>query len=63
MFNGCHSLISLDLSGWNVSASANITDMFKDCNALTTIKMIGCSQATIDKITSVKPAFATIITK
>ena len=51
MFWGCSSLASLDLSGWDMSRVVlqNPT-MFYKCGNLTTIKMIGCSKGTIDKM-------------
>ena len=61
MFYGCTNLAELDISGWNISEID--PNMFTTCNALTTIKMKGCSQETIDTITSIKPASATIITE
>ena len=50
MFRGCRGLTLLDLSGWDMSNSGDISSMFIDCAALKTIKMIGCSGATINKI-------------
>ena len=52
MFVGCSALTSLDLSGWNTSnVTTNIfTNIFRGCSALKTIRMVGCSQTTIDKI-------------
>ena len=51
MFYGCAALTSLDLSGWDMSIETIFTnDMFKGCGALKEIKMIGCTQPTIDKI-------------
>ena len=50
MFSGCTSLTSLDLSGWNTSKVTFATSMFEGCSALKEIKMIGCTQPTIDKI-------------
>ena len=50
MFSGCTSLTSLDLSGWNTSKVTFSTSMFEGCSALKEIKMIGCTQPTIDKI-------------
>ena len=55
MFSYCSNLTSLDLSGWDltkVPSSDNMYAMFKSCNKLTTIRMIGCNQTTIDKIKS-----------
>ena len=51
MFVNCSGLISLDLSGWvmsNVTTSMN--PMFTNCNSLRTIKMVGCSEDTVNKI-------------
>ena len=39
-----------------------MTNMFKGCGSLKTIKMVRCSPETIQKITDVKPSGATIIT-
>ena len=50
MFFGCGVLTSLDLSGWDTSNVIDITNMFYGCGALKTIRMVGCSQTTIDKI-------------
>ena len=53
MFSYCSNLTSLDLSGWDltkVPSSDNMYAMFKSCNKLTTIRMIGCNQTTIDKV-------------
>ena len=50
MLYRCSSIISLDLSGWDISNNTNMSSMFGLCNALKTIRMVGCSQTTIDKI-------------
>ena len=50
MFYGCGALTSLDVSKWNTSNVTNMYNMFRDCSALKTIRMVGCSQTTIDKI-------------
>ena len=63
MFNGCRNITSLDLSGWNTSKVTSITWMLNYCPKLKTIRMVGCNQTTIDKIKSVKPSNATIITE
>ena len=63
MFGNCSGLTSLDLSDWDMS---NVTDMgatFEGCSKLTTIRMKGCSEATINKIRGVKPSSATIVTE
>lgn len=76
MFNGCSSLETLDLSGWNLE-KANLHDvsdyygktvrcMFYACKKLKTIRMVGCSKATMDlvkrdlKVAGINP---TIVTK
>ena len=50
MFRGCRSLVSLDLSKWDTSKVTNVGNMFTACAKLKTIKMVGCSEDTIDKI-------------
>ena len=53
MFYKCSGLTFLDLSGWdtsNVTDMTNMTQMFDGCTSLNTIKMVGCSPSTIDKI-------------
>ena len=50
MFYNCRSITSLDLSGWNISNVIDMNNMFGGCSALKTIRMVGCSQTTIDKI-------------
>ena len=50
MFNSCNNLTYLDLSGWNISNVTSMGWMFGGCNSLKTIRMVGCSQTTIDKI-------------
>lgn len=50
MFIYCSGLTSLNLSDWDISNVTNTSGMFQDCINLKTIKMAGCSQATIDKI-------------
>ena len=64
MFSNCTSLVSLDLSGWYINPTlTRYTDLFYNCNNLTEIKMIGCDEATITKITNMKPDNAVIITE
>ena len=66
MFDGCSGLAFLDLSGWNMSKVINISKMsymFRGCTSLTTIRMKGCSEATIKKIEGVKPSSAIIVTE
>lgn len=62
MFNGCRSLETLDLSGWDMSNVTDMDYMFNGCGNLNTIRMVGCNQTTIDKITDVKPSGAKIET-
>ena len=50
MFSNCSGLTSLDLSKWDTSKLNNMVSMFYGCSALKEIKMIGCTQPTIDKI-------------
>ncbi len=63
MFSNCRGLKSLDLSGWVISDTTNTSNMFNGCEALREIKMVGCSEATVKKIESVKPSSATIVTE
>ena len=63
MFGFCMNLELLDLSGWDTSKVTNMGSMFSACNSLRTIKMVDCSEATIKKITDVKPSSATIVTE
>ena len=63
MFLHCTNLATLDLSGWNISEGTSIYNMFNGCTSLTSIRMVGCSEDTIDKIRSKKPSGATIVTK
>ena len=62
MFYGCSGLTSLDLSGWNMSNVTDTNQMFDGCSNSLTIRMIGCSPETIQKITDVKPSGANIVT-
>lgn len=60
MFNGCSSLETLDLSGWNLDKANwhDVSDnygktvrcMFYGCNKLKTIRMVGCSNATMNLV-------------
>ena len=63
MFRGCSGLTSLDLSGWDMSNVTHTDSMFNGCSNSLTIRMIGCSPETIQKITDVKPSGATIVTR
>ena len=50
MFYGCSGLTLLDLSGWDTSKVININEMFNGCTSLRTIRMVGCSQETVETI-------------
>lgn len=50
MFASCYELTSLNLSGWDMTNVNDTSNMFKYCDMLTTIRMIGCNQTTIDRI-------------
>ena len=63
MFAFCGGLTYLDLSGWDTSKVTDMEGMFYGCASLTSIRMKGCSEATIKKITDVKPSSATIVTE
>ena len=63
MFQKCNRLKFLDLSKWDTSKVTNMYWMFDGCTSLTSIRMIGCSPDTIQKITNEKPSTATIVTE
>ena len=63
IFQYCSGLTSLDLSGWDMSSVTFMPNMFNGCDSLRTIRMVGCSEATIKKITDVKPSTASIVTE
>ena len=63
MFMLCSGLTSLDISGWDIGVSTDVSYMFFFADSVKTIRMVGCNQTTIDKIKSVKPSNATIITE
>ena len=63
MFLNCNNLGFLDLSGWDMSNVNNTYAMLGGCSKLKTIRMKGCSEATINKISGVKPSSATIVTE
>ena len=50
MFDNCTSLTSLNLSKWNLDNVMYTNDMFQNCTNLKTIRMVGCSQTTVDRI-------------
>lgn len=75
MFNGCSSLETLDLSGWNLDKANwhDVSDnygktvrcMFYGCKKLKTIRMVGCSNATMNlvkrdlKVAGINPTIVT----
>ena len=63
MFGDCSGLTSLDLSKWDISKVTIINNMFEGCSNSLTIRMKGCSEDTINKVTSVKPSGASISTE
>ena len=63
MFGMCSGLTSLDLSGWKISNATSMNNMFNGCTSLKTIRMVGCSEDTINKIRGEKPSTATIVTE
>ena len=55
MFTDCRYLMELDLSGWNLDkipsdSETAMGSMFSGCKSLETIRMVGCNEATVDKI-------------
>ena len=52
MFANCSKLTTLDLSGWDISkvTYSGKLQMFDRCSKLQTIRMVGCSEATINEI-------------
>ena len=62
MFTLCTNLETLDLSGWDIRIT-DMSSMFEGCASLKTITMKGCSEATINKVISVKPSSARIVTE
>ncbi len=50
MFEECSNLTSLDLSCWVINDATDTGNMFNACDALEEIKMVGCTQDTINKI-------------
>lgn len=60
MFGNCSSLTSLDLSGWDMSKVTVWFHMFDYCSALKTIRMVGCSEETINKMKGEYPNFTRV---
>lgn len=64
MFEDCESLTSLDLSGWDLSSIIDgMGWMFSSCNRLKTIRMVGCSEETINKVWKEMPSGCKIVTE
>ena len=63
MFYNCYALTSLDLSHFDTNNVTNTSYMFNNCNYLTTIRMVGCSEETINKIKGAMPSGCTIVTE
>ena len=64
MFQNCESLTSLDLSGWDLSSIIDgMGWMFSGCNRLKTIRMVGCSEETINKVWKKMPSGCKIVTE
>ena len=54
MFYGCTSLISVDVSNWNLSNLTSMKTMFYECKALTELDV---SKWNLSKVTSMQGAF------
>ena len=54
IFNGCKSLTSLDLSGWNTSKVTSMQNMFNSCSSLTNLDL---SSFDTSKVTSMQNMF------
>ena len=63
MFMYCSGLTSLDLSNFDTSNVTDMVNMFNGCTSLKIITMKGCSEATINAISDVKPSSARIVTE
>ena len=55
MFTDCKCLRELDLSGWNLDkipsdSETAMGSMFSGCKSLETIRMVGCNEATVNKV-------------
>lgn len=46
LFYDCEKLEVLDISGWDFTNVTTISDSFYKCNALTTVKVVGCNEYT-----------------
>ena len=63
MFRYCSHLTSLDLSGWDLNRVIDMSVMFRYCTSLKRIRMVGCSEKTINKIKEKMPSGCTIVTE
>ena len=62
-FGDAASITSMDLSGWNTSNVTDMAFMFSDCTHLKTIRMVGCSEETRNKVWKKMPSGCTIVTE
>ena len=63
MFLTCKKLEILDISGWHINQNVSTSLLFMGCDNLQKIFMRGCDEMTIEKIKSLKPARAIIVTE
>ncbi len=66
MFSDCTNLTFLNLSHFDMSKVTdmnNMLQMFNGCTNLKKIRMVGCSEETINKIKGVMPSGCTIVTE
>ena len=66
MFSDCTNLTFLDLSHFDMSKVTdmnNMLQMFNGCTNLKKIRMVGCSEETINKIKGAMPSGCTIVTE
>lgn len=50
MFGFCNSFTTLDLSCWDTKNISDMGSMFSCSTSLKTIRIVGCNEATINKI-------------
>lgn len=50
LFNGCVSLTSVNLSGWNTSNVTNMSTMFNGCSSLTSVNLAGWNTSKVAKM-------------
>ena len=53
MFQDCNSLISLDLSNFNISNVTNMPYMFLRCNSLTSLDLSGWDTSNVTNMNSI----------